>query len=196
MKTNNKTVKTVKNNNTVVEPTVETTVDEMSWKQAKAIIKWGCASNGLALNLPEIKVTAKDKKAATAIVKSFAKPNEAMIPGIAWSLAAKKVLTDLGMTKKSAGMILDGKLKPETMIKRLIAAGFNVDVLSLKFAPVAKESAFKPVAQVAAAPQPMAFFAQETVAPTGATGSDAKAKIKRLIAAGFSVDEALAMVGL
>jgi hypothetical protein len=192
-----KPVKTVKTVNTV--KTVEV-VDVMSWRQAKALIKWGASSNGLKLNIGEIKVTAKDTKQATAFVNGFSKPNEAMIPGIAFWVAASKIMTSLGLTKKNAGMILDGRLKPETMIKR---CGLDGDVLSLKFAPVAKESAFKPVAQVApVAPvaQPaagMAFFVpQETVSPVGATGSDAKAKIKRLMSAGFTVDEAMAMVGV
>ena len=189
---------TTAKNNTVKNDTVNNnTVDGLSWKQAKALVKWGASSNGLKLNLPEIKVSKADLASAKKIVNGWKTPVADAIPGVAHWVSVAKTLTDLGMTKKSAGMILDGKLKPETMIKR---CGLPAEVLSLKFAkPTVKEPTFKPAPVAVPVAQPaagMAFFAQESVSPTGATGSDAKAKIKRLIAAGFSVDEALAMVGL
>jgi len=185
--TNNNTVKTVK----TVEPTVET-VDELTWKQGKAVVKWGASSNGLKLNLPEIKVSKADVASATKIVNGWKKPVADAIKGVAHWVCVARTLNSLGMTKKSAGMILDGKLKPETMLKR---CGLPKEVLSLKFAPVAKESAFKPVAPVAPVAQPaagMAFFAQETVAPTG----DKAATILKLIAAGLTPAQAMAAVGM
>lgn len=174
---------TVKNNNTV---------DGLSWKQAKAVIKWGASSNGLKLNLPEIKVTAKDTKDATAIVNGWKKPVKDAVPGVAHWVAVAKVLTELGLTKKNAGMILDGRLKAETMLKR---CALPAEVLSLKFAkPTVKEPTFKPApAPVAqAAPQGMAFFAQEKQSPTG----DRAETILKLIAAGLTPAEAMAAVGM
>jgi len=183
---NNNTV----NNNTVESKTVET-VDELTWKQGKAIVKWGASSNGLKLTLPEIKVSKADVASAKKIVNGWKKPVADAIPGVAHWVSVAKTLTELGLTKKSAGMILDGKLKPETMIKR---CGLPETVLSLKFAPVAKESAFKPV-PVAPVAQPaagMAFFAQETVTPTG----DRADTILKLIAHGLTPAQAMQAVGM
>ena len=183
-KNNTAKTNTVKNNNTVDV--------ELTWKQAKAIVKWGASSNGLKLNLPEIKVTAKDTKAATAIVNGWKKPVADAIPGVAHWVSVAKVLTELGLSKKSAGMILDGRLKPETMLKR---AGLSETVLSLKFAkPTVKEPTFKPVAVAVAQPAAgMTFFAQETVAPTGDSPAQT---ILKLIAAGLTPAQAMAAVGM
>ncbi len=174
---------TVKNNNTV-------DVDRLSWKQGKALIKWGASSNGLRLTLPEIKVSKADLASATKIVNGWKTPVKDAIPGVAHWVSVARTLTALGLSKKSAGMILDGRLKPETMIKR---AGLPETVLSLKFSkPVAKEPTFKPapVTQPAAG---MAFFAQETVAPTGDSPAET---ILKLIAAGLTPAQAMAAVGM
>jgi len=185
---------TVKNDTDNNNTDNNNTVEGLSWKQGKAVVKWGASSNGLKLNLPEIKVSKADLASAKKIVNGWKKPVQDAIPGVAHWVCVAKTLTSLGLSKKNAGMILDGKLKPETMLKR---AGLPKEVLSLKFAkPVAKEPTFKPapVAQVAqvAAPQGMAFFAQETVAPTG----DRAETILKLIAAGLTPAQAMAAVGM
>ena len=177
---------TVKNNSTV-------DVDRLSWKQGKALIKWGASSNGLRLTLPEIKVSKADLASATKIVNGWKTPVKDAIPGVAHWVSVAKTLTELGLTKKNAGMILDGRLKAETMIKR---CALPAEVLSLKFAkPVTKEPTFKPapVAVAQAAPQGMAFFATEKVSPTGDSPAET---ILKLIAAGLTPAQAMAAVGM
>ena len=96
-------------------------------------------------------------------------------------------MTEANISRKTVEMVLDGKVKPQTMIKR---AG---QVLSLKFAPVAK-SKFKPVAVAQpAAPQGMAFFAQQAVSPVGDTPAET---ILKLISAGLTPAQAMQAVGM
>ena len=181
-KTNNNN--TVNNNNSVESKTVEKAT---TWKQARSFIKWGCPSNGLDLNIGEIEVSKVDTDEATAIVNGYKTPNAEMIPGIAFWVAAVRVMTEANISRKTVEMVLDGKVKPQTMIKR---AG---QVLSLKFAPVAK-SKFKPVAVAQpAAPQGMAFFAQQAVSPVGDTPAET---ILKLISAGLTPAQAMQAVGM
>lgn len=101
-------------------------------------------------------------------------------------------LTALGATKASMKSASSKRVTtvPTWCRKAGVPAGTVVSTATK--APPAK---LAPPAQ-AQAPQGMAFFGTQSVAPVGATGSDAKAKIQRLMAVGFSVDEALAMVGM
>lgn len=169
--------------------------NNVTWKQAKSLLKWGVSKSGLQLTLPkEVKPTKADKTAAKAEVNTWKNPKESAIGGVAFWFAAARQLTALGMSRKTAGMILDGRLKPSTMVQR---AGLPSEVLAVKFEePSAPVRRF----QAVATPQPqqaeMMFFAEKTVAPTGATATAVKAKVKRLVAAGFSLDEALDMVGV
>ncbi len=167
-------------------------VDGVTWKQAKSLLKWGATKAGLVITLPlEVKATAKDKAAAKAEVNTWKTPKESAIPGVAFWVAAARQLTSLGLTRKSAGMILDGRLKPSTMVQRA-----GCDALSVKFEePKAPQRRFQAVATPQQA-EMMFMGTEKTVAPTGDTATAVKAKVKRLIAAGFSLDEALDMVGV
>jgi len=184
---------TVKNDTDNNNTDNNNTVEGLSWKQGKAVVKWGASSNGLKLNLPEIKVSKADLASAKKIVNGWKKPVQDAIPGVAHWVCVAKTLTELGLSKKNTGMILDGRLKPETMLKRY---GLPETVLSLKFAkPVAKEPTFKPAPVAVPVTTPaagMAFFAQETVAPTG----DRAETILKLIAAGLTPAQAMAAVGM
>lgn len=163
--------------------------NNVTWKQAKSLLKWGATKAGLQLTLPkEVKPTKADKTAAKAEVESWKNPKESAIGGVAFWMAAARQLTGLGLTRKSAGMILDGRLKAATMVQR---AGLPKEVLSVKFEePKAPQRRFQ---AVATPQQGMAFFGTEkTVAPTG----DTAATILKLIEAGLTPAQALAAVGM
>lgn len=164
--------------------------NNVTWKQAKSLLKWGASKSGLQLTLPkEVKPTAKDKASAKAEVNTWKTPKESAIGGVAFWMAAARQLTGLGLTRKSAGMILDGRLKAATMVQR---AGLPKEVLSVKFEePKAPQRRFQAVATPQQA-EMMFMGTEKTVAPTG----DTAATILKLIEAGLTPAQALAAVGM
>ena len=97
---------TVKNDTDNNNTDNNNTVEGLSWKQGKAVVKWGASSNGLKLNLPEIKVSKADLASAKKIVNGWKKPVQDAIPGVAHWVSVAKTLTSLGLSKKSRRFVM------------------------------------------------------------------------------------------
>jgi hypothetical protein len=162
--------------------------------------KGSLQTKGLKLGI-EYKPNAKDKALAAseaAWAASTPRKDGTARKAVDETWAAEgyalcRALTELGATKASLKAASSPRIKAAASWCR--RAGVPEGTVVSLTETSSRQITYKPE-QIAQPESQMAFFGTKDVAPTGESSSGVKAKIKRLMAAGFTVDECLEMVGL